>query len=715
LSFIGNPNITTEWIDQLKSVQICCFCNRTKKRHRCKGQKLISAVTTQQRVEIRGLLNPMTDEIFAGTSLKYHLMCLNEFKQIHKQTNIASKQIVNVRKNIHLAALKEINLIVKETIINSKSVRPLKDIYKAYDAIFDGKLRERNESATFNTYKPRILKDYLLKTFPDLRIIVVKNRTFLHEKTAKKTDVIVKAIESEELSDRISSVANEIRKVVFNMDKSAIPRRNISIKDIENGECEIPKELFQLIRTLIGGPHNETLSERKLTRIKSISSSLIFSICNCKVKPSWCISLGLVMKSITSSKKVVDILNRLGHCLNYSAVEEFETELAYNSSADGTLLPEGIQAKHPELHTHVAFDNNDRYVETQTGKNTLHDTVGIIYQNIETIDNAPLQCGDILQIVQTNSNEESIEIGNQRSRRAYKSNLDVDIQPYVRGSVLLSKFTGERHQVPNNLSKVIEKDRLWMMCNSLKIKGFKRWVAWNSERTFDVNPVHRIAYLPQINSSPTNDATVKKTMEIASRIRNECEQKYIIVTYDLAIVPKAIKIQNDLSPQFDELFISIGSFHVEMSFFKAIGKFIDSSGLPAIIISSGLLAPGSLKGVISGCHFNRCKNIHMTTALALKSLHFKEFLKFHFQNDDVGKLLLIESLENGCENEVIYTAELAEVLNAYNQYYDETLNGGHGLTAKYMLLYVYLIDMYLIFERSIRTCDLELYICTFSI
>ncbi|KAH0549583.1 hypothetical protein KQX54_010589 [Cotesia glomerata] len=36
-----------------------------------------------------------------------------------------------------------------------------------------------------------------------------------------------------------------------------------------------------------------------------------------------------------------------------------------------------------KVYTGVAFDNFDRYVDTLNGKETLHDTVGIIYQNID--------------------------------------------------------------------------------------------------------------------------------------------------------------------------------------------------------------------------------------------------------------------------------------------------------------------------------------------
>lgn len=43
------------------------------------------------------------------------------------------------------------------------------------------------------------------------------------------------------------------------------------------------------------------------------------------------------------------------------------------------MIPVGI-SRVDGLTTLVAFDNYDRFVDTATGKDTLHDTVGIIYQ-----------------------------------------------------------------------------------------------------------------------------------------------------------------------------------------------------------------------------------------------------------------------------------------------------------------------------------------------
>ena len=43
-----------------------------------------------------------------------------------------------------------------------------------------------------------------------------------------------------------------------------------------------------------------------------------------------------------------------------------------------TICPEAIKTS-PNVCTGIAYDNYDRFVETKDGKNTLRDTVGIIY------------------------------------------------------------------------------------------------------------------------------------------------------------------------------------------------------------------------------------------------------------------------------------------------------------------------------------------------
>ncbi|GFW32685.1 uncharacterized protein TNCV_3679331 [Trichonephila clavipes] len=132
-------------------------------------------------------------------------------------------------------------------------------------------------------------------------------------------------------------------------------------------------------------------------------------------------------------------------------------------------------------------------------------------------------------------------------------------------------------------------------------------------------------------------------MEQAQFVGKECNQTYVQVTYDLAIAKIAYKIQSTSKPQFNNLFIHLGSFHLMMAFFKAIGVFINECGLSHMMIESNIIASGSVNGLVEGKNFNRCKRLHPLMALGLKMLHFDHFLdniEYNFlKEQDIDDLL----------------------------------------------------------------------------
>ena len=126
----------------------------------------------------------------------------------------------------------------------------------------------------------------------------------------------------------------------------------------------------------MGNDNRKTNSAIKKRRIESIAHDIFYSATGGSIKPSKQLLLGLAVKSMTGSRRLIEILNRLGHSINYHTIEELETELTYSSLVDQRITPHGMSMD-PILCLGVAFDNFDRYVETSCGKNTLHDTVGI--------------------------------------------------------------------------------------------------------------------------------------------------------------------------------------------------------------------------------------------------------------------------------------------------------------------------------------------------
>lgn len=146
-----------------------------------------------------------------------------------------------------------------------------------------------------------------------------------------------------------------------------------------------------------------------------------------------------------------------------------------------------------------------------------------------------------------------------------------------------------------------------------------------------------------------------------------------------------------------------------------MGKFIDASGICRLMINCGLIADGSIRGIIGGTHFNRCKRVHQIAALAFRIMHFNQFMGYYGQLNHSNQLSLDEVIDNLNYENVTHQTEttkhqLKHIFDKYHAYAEKTRNGEHGNTAKYVFSYIEFIENYQLFEYAIRTSDLDMYI-----
>lgn len=490
----------------------------------------------------------MKNEIGNVQHIYYHKSCLTESESKMKKIEAQPNPPFSFASKSNSIAFSRLKTYLTDELVTQRGIRSLTEIYTLYSEFYENEKPTELDQAQ---YKPHYLLKKILEAFPSLTTTIHKNRTFIHDSDLKPEEKY--SMSEGQLIDRVKSVAYELRKLINTMKTQQLPRNNIQLDHIIQGECEIPVELYTFVECLTLGPR-KCQSKLKRNKIISLCNSLILTTTDGAVKPSTSLQLGLSTKSLTGSRQLLDILNRMGFSISYSTAEEIETELAYGHAAKKNILPFGLTSN-PNLCTHVAFDNYDRFVETTTGKNTLHDTVGIVYQNADN-----------------NNNISSAGFENNmcttRRRRTYISSFDSSIEPYQRRVRNFGKLIGTIPQMPESWNDANRFNTIWLLNHVFDTEGSTRWFAFHSQRILDQNPVQRIGYLPNMNSSPTSEATIKKTLEIAMKIADECNQPYSIVTYDLAIASKAYKIQRDMTPQFDCVFITLGAFHVQLSLFK---------------------------------------------------------------------------------------------------------------------------------------------------
>ena len=271
---------------------------------------------------------------------------------------------------------------------------------------------------------------------------------------------------------------------------------SLTIDNFQKGQAEPPRILIKFFETLLSSKqeansHND--AEETSRRASSLSQDALFCVSKGKIKPSKHLCMGLGMKSLTGSRKVIEILNRLGHSICYHTAETIETELASNVSEKDKLIPDMLLQK-PDLSTGLAWDNYDEMAHTLSGKDTLHDTVGICYQNKIT---NPVNLEEHVCHEKEYPSEKPT-----KKRRKYEAPEQI-IVPYNRRPSL-SKFNYDNYTVdlPTSiLEKAKQFNLIWMIsCHETQVTPM--WRGWNSLVCNDDLPQQVIGYMENIESLP---------------------------------------------------------------------------------------------------------------------------------------------------------------------------------------------------------------------
>ena len=185
------------------------------------------------------------------------------------------------------------------------------------------------------------------------------------------------ATKSQDVQSRDAALV--LCEIIFLSESKSVPE-NLTIDSVLHRTTNVPPKLNQFFQYLICGPDSRKWkSAAKQRRIQSFRQHVIFAASSgCKL-PSKHLKLRVASKSSTGSGKVVEILNCYGYCTNYHAVEEIETELIVNAAETQTETPNGMSVC-SKGGIGCVFDNFDRFIESQSGKDTLHDTAGISYE-----------------------------------------------------------------------------------------------------------------------------------------------------------------------------------------------------------------------------------------------------------------------------------------------------------------------------------------------
>ena len=122
-------------------------------------------------------------------------------------------------------------------------------------------------------------------------------------------------LQKSKLDQSIKDIALSLRAIIKNATRTYLPSSGITFDDIIDGEVQIQDQLTQFFTPLVADQnHRSHESASKIRRVESLAADTLFLVTNGRKKSSKHLKLGLAVKNMTGSKKLIGILNRYGHC-----------------------------------------------------------------------------------------------------------------------------------------------------------------------------------------------------------------------------------------------------------------------------------------------------------------------------------------------------------------------------------------------------------------
>lgn len=146
--------------------------------------------------------------------------------------------------------------------------------------------------------------------------------------------------------DVLQKAAQRIRDIALHqVQKEPLPTNRPSMtRDVLRGECpKIPETLVKFFNCILSGKSLRRSGSQTVKRLSNLlSQDIIYHVNNGQIRTSKHLNTALMLKNLTSNKKIVTIGQRLGVCVSYYVAESVESALATSISRSKRVCPPEI-------------------------------------------------------------------------------------------------------------------------------------------------------------------------------------------------------------------------------------------------------------------------------------------------------------------------------------------------------------------------------------
>jgi hypothetical protein len=372
------------------------------------------------------------------------------------------------------------------------------------------------------------------------------------------------------------------------------------------------------------------------------------------------VGLGLTLYKETRSRKLVDLVSRFGLSVNYDRIKQINESIA-KAVVKRMEITNGIYVP-PELKngefTHFAADNLDFQEDTPDGKRTLHGTVLIAYQSMTN--------DDAMGSIKFQENDNLCNIP-ESPYELLPCTLRANVKPLCRA---LPKF--DDYLSPQTSLKAARiSDIAWLLGRDMCLRHRdthckqNQWgLTWSSHNSLVSEVCQRktvVAVFPILNKTPTDRSVQLTVIEQFKKVKALITGpgKKTIITVDLGLYRPMQQLQMALGT---DAILLPGDLHIMMAQLRAIGSFIELSGIPELWLESGIYSDIVVKRILEGKPVRRSIEAHLVTLHVLFSLFSEEFFNNH-ADERLECDSLIKNLMDVSNNEdVEYVKQANDVL-----------------------------------------------------
>ncbi|KAK3735626.1 hypothetical protein QZH41_007395 [Actinostola sp. cb2023] len=187
----------------------------------------------------------------------------------------------------------------------------------------------------------------------------------------------------------------------------------------------------------------------------------------------------------------------------------------------------------------------------------------------------------------------------------------------------------------------LENTRELLTKKELNKDDYVSWAAYRaSQSSLSCHEPAIISLLPMFLENAHSLAMILHSMKvIKSAVQHVNPSQIPVIAVDQPLFALAKQIQWTLVDIYgeDQFVIMLGGLHIEMTAFKALGKWLSGSGWTEVLCNAGVATQGVADSCLTARHLTRTRRAHQVTAASLYMLMMKALDHAHEQVNAIVK------------------------------------------------------------------------------